>query len=351
MVSGALSHVWVALSELERQHVTTTEIDVILRALEQATPSTSRDPTQGILQLDRRFFGDPPNINSSFIKGAGDGKTHVLICDIKDGWTPTSTSGFTAGVFFSVDVDPNSGFVANSNRRDLIYIDSHPGIFHNNRRNAARILGTLAHEVQHLIHWNYDPREITFFNEGLSEYAEVLCGFPLRNPDRYFGNTGVTLTSWRTGSQDVLSDYSRAALWTLYLGEQLGDTFIRRFTQHPTNGIPGFEVALVQAGITTSSFTHILQNWFLANWIRSQATDVSYGYRHPVSGRPKVREHFYDPNIAKSAALPALAVHYLRFEPAEDFRMTFTLPAGVTARALVRSAVGFSIQTVNICGY
>ncbi len=112
---GTISYVWVALGEWNNGHVTTTEVDAILSALEHFTSGTSLDSTKGILQIDRQVYGDPPNINSSFQKGKGDGKTTFLICDIQDGWIPGGS--YVAGFFFSVDVDPNSGAVNTSNRR------------------------------------------------------------------------------------------------------------------------------------------------------------------------------------------------------------------------------------------
>jgi hypothetical protein len=344
MASGSLSHVWVSLEELQNGHVTTVEVDAIVRALEQATPAASRDSTKGILEIARQSFGSPPNVNSNFVKGAGDGKTHFLICDIKDGWTPSSTSGYTAGFFYSIDVDPNSPTTTNSNRRDLLYIDSYPGIFLNGNRNPNRPLGTLAHEFQHLIHWNYDRGEITFFNEGLSEYASYLCGYQLRSHGRYFNNTNITLTSWRSGD-NVLDDYSRAALWTLYLGEQLGDAFIRNFTQHPSAGVAGFEGALGVTGVSTS-FAAVMQSFFHANWLRSKTLDPWYGYRYPVAGRPKPRSHHFDPNASAVDTVRAQAARYIRYEPATDFNVRVNFPAGVVVRVVVDAVAGPSLHAL-----
>ena len=216
MAQGSLSYVWVALQEMANNHVTMNEVGAILTALEDSTSSSSLDSAKGILEIDRQVFGNPPNINADFAKGQGDGKTHFLICDIQDGWT--GTGGFVIGFFYSVDVDPASGAVSTSNRRDMLYIDSSPGIYLGAKRRTRDALATLSHEFQHLIHWNYDPYEVTFFNEGLSEYSEFLCGFGIRSPAGYLVNTNVTLTTWNNS----LDDYSRAALWTRYVAEQYG---------------------------------------------------------------------------------------------------------------------------------
>ena len=95
--TGSISYVWVALGEWSNSHVTSTEVDAIENALERSTNRSSLDSTKGILQIDRQAYGDPPNINTSFQKGRGDGKTHFLICDIQDGWS--GTGGYVAGFF------------------------------------------------------------------------------------------------------------------------------------------------------------------------------------------------------------------------------------------------------------
>ncbi len=336
---GAISYVWVALGEWNNNHVTATEVDAILTALERSTSTSSLDSTKGILQINRLAYGDPPNINTSFQKGRGDGKTHFLICDIQDGWS--GTGSYVAGFFFNVDVDPNTGRTDVSNRRDMLYIDSYPGLYFNGRRRTSTALATLSHEFQHLIHWNYDPFEVTFFNEGLSEYAEFLCGFDLRSPLGYFGNPNVALTLWN----NVIEDYSRAALWTRFAAEQYGTTFLRNFVQNSNTGIPAFEQALAQSGVT-KSFTTTMQNFFLANWLGSSASDPSLRYATPLAGRPKARGDYVDPNIQRIDTLPQLSAHYIRFESARNFRALFSFPSNVSVRAIESGSIGIRIREV-----
>ncbi|CUS78583.1 Peptidase M30, partial [Candidatus Kryptonium thompsonii] len=119
---GNLTQVWVDTTELNNGHVTQTEVDAILTALETQTPSASRDPNKGIVALNHQYFGLPPNKD-------GDGKTDFLITDIKDGWQPGGS--YVAGFFFSWDQTNNQG----SNQRDILYIDSYPGIYYNGTRN------------------------------------------------------------------------------------------------------------------------------------------------------------------------------------------------------------------------
>jgi len=339
MAQGTLSYVWVALQEMANNHVTMDEVNAILTALEHSTSSSSLDSTKGILEIDRQVFGNPPNIDANFEKGKGDGKTHFLICDIQDGWT--GTGGFVIGFFYSVDVDPTSGAVSTSNRRDMLYIDSYPGIYLNGKRRTRDALSTLSHEFQHLIHWNYDPHEVTFFNEGLSEYSEHLCGFGLRSSAGYLANTNVTLMNWN----NTLDDYSRAALWTLYVAEQYGLTFITNLTQNKSTGVRGFELALGQSGYS-ATFAATLGNFFTANWVVSGAVDPAYRYRGLLGSRPTLTGDYSDPNVLRTDTLRQQAAQYIAFSNAKDFRITFTLPTGVSVRAVESGPTAIRVRDV-----
>jgi hypothetical protein len=83
---GTISYIWVAVAEWVNGHVTSVEVDAMSNALEHSASGSPIDSTIGILAIDRQVYGNPPNINSSFQKGKGDGKTHFLICDIQDGF-------------------------------------------------------------------------------------------------------------------------------------------------------------------------------------------------------------------------------------------------------------------------
>ncbi len=88
MAVGEVSHVWVSVDELENENVTQTEINAIMEALEERTPSDSHNPDMGIFELVRNYFGSPSNIDQNGNRGAGNGKTDVLLTDIHDGWDP-----------------------------------------------------------------------------------------------------------------------------------------------------------------------------------------------------------------------------------------------------------------------
>lgn len=340
--TGTECNVWVSLAELANGHVWDSDVTVILEALEASTPAASRDSSKGIVDIVRTFYGDPPNIDAGFVKGAGDGMTDFLILDIEDGWS--AGGSYIAGYFFDVDVDPASGFTAFSNRRDMLYIDSYPGITSGGAHEPGRPVPVLSHEFQHLVNWNYNPGQISFLNEGLSEYSEYLCGYGLRSSALYLESPNVPLLSW----SNELSDYSRAALWTLYTGEQFGDLFIQRLTQNPQGGTSGFDEALAQAGVL-SSFSEAARGFFVANIVQDKSAGPRYGYSDQavLGGKPPIARDVLGANASIGrTGLEPLAAEYVRFRAVDTLRM---IVASGSAPLNI-SAASFDDQGVTVVG-
>ncbi len=319
---GRTTEIWVDTAELVNKHVTLVEVGEIRNALENATSVFSHDPSKGIVPLEEEFFGKTPNINTKGVRDGGDGRTLFLITDIQDGWDSTSTGGFVAGFFSPEDQQVGSG---GSNKCDMLYIDSYPGIYFSGTRDARRPLSTLAHEFQHLIHYRYDQDEETWVNEGLSEYAEVAAGFALRSPDKYFANTNTGLKTWRaTTDSDVLADYSRVALWTLYCAEQNGDEFIRQLVQNPAHGTSGFNAAVLLAK-APYPFATIFENWLIANSVNDRSISPAYGYVYPVTGTPApINPSLTNPSVsASSPVLKPLSALYFYYAFIDSLTVEF----------------------------
>ena len=115
--------------------------------------------------------------------------------------------------------------------------------------------GTFAHEYQHLLQYYQDPNEVSFINEGLSDFAISLVGYgntlatvndrgvenhiicfngfgtvtTTYNPNpRNCGGPENSLTLWGdegTGSE-ILADYGNAWSFQLYLYDHYGQSFI-----------------------------------------------------------------------------------------------------------------------------
>lgn len=196
--------------------------DSLAYRLQSASYSGSTNPSKGIIDLNTEYFGSMPDID-------GDGILDILLLDIEDSFS--ETGNFVAGFFDPVDLIEHEF----SNRRDLLYIDIYPTLFYRGETEIQRAASTIAHELQHIIHANYETpeRQYTFINEGLSEFAEVLNGFSPRNPSSYYQQPNRALLSWNYA--DPIPDYARSSLFFTYLFEQVGVDKVKYLVQNRTD--------------------------------------------------------------------------------------------------------------------
>ncbi len=141
--------------------------------------------------------------------------------------------------------------------------------------------GVFAHEYQHLLHDDYDTDEETFVNEGLSDLAENLVGYPMANDGHVsaaMSNPENSLVLWGDqGGLEILSDYGHAYLFQLYLQEKFGWGFIQTEFHNPLNGISGINDSLAMVGANTT-FADIYHDWAVALMIDSKKAGSRYEF-------------------------------------------------------------------------
>lgn len=307
--TGSRVRIWVEDDSWNSGYVTQAEVDSIYKALEISTSSGSLYPYLGIVDIDTMLFGQPPNRN-------GDRMIDFLILDIKDEFNPDAGNfAFIAGYFLENDQSNNTG----SNQRDLLYLDSQPGIFYKDERRTYTVLATTAHELQHLIHYNYDVNEYLWVNEGLSELASTYCGYGIGFPYLYLRDTNKNLTLWFNN----VADYARVGLWTLYVAEQLGLDFIKTLTQHPQNSVLSYNTIL--PAFTNLSFNQIYENWAIANYVNDITVNGQYGYLHPEARGLKALESetFYHYWLSTSGILKQYGAKYFQLRGEDTLKIDF----------------------------
>ncbi|NWF56704.1 MAG: hypothetical protein HXY45_18125 [Syntrophaceae bacterium] len=213
----------------------------------------------GILATMSAHFGTPP---------AGD--FTILLMDIKDG----GGGAYVAGYF-----DPkNENTVANSNRRHMVYLDSKEGT-----PGSTSSFGTLAHEFQHFIHYNYDPYEESWLEEGLSGLARYVCGYghQVSHVSAFAATPTTSLTRWK----DDLASYGATYLFMLYLSEKYGGAGTTRdIVANSGKGINGINNVLFSRGYLVS-VNEVFKNWVVANYLNNPAISGGrYGYLASFSG-------------------------------------------------------------------
>lgn len=238
----------------------------------RTTPAGSFRPDRGIIENNNYLFGNPPNYD-------GDGKVDILLYDIAEG---KAGSCCVLGYVTSSDINPRAK-EGEGNQADVLYVDLPDGI----KGGISYIAWIVSHEYQHLIHYAYqDPpgTELTFVNEGLSEWASVINGY-LQRSIRYFGDASehsTPLLDWNT-SQNVY-DYERASLFTTYIAQHIGPEETGSIVQarKPADlggsfaiGDEGYRTVLEANGISLAS---VIAGFHTANFVNDRSIDPQYGY-------------------------------------------------------------------------
>jgi hypothetical protein len=193
----------------------------------------------------------------------------------------TQTSNGIAGYYSSAD---EYSRLANpfSNEKEMFYIN----LNHLNSKDSfADYEQVLAHELQHMIHWNQDRNEGVWLNEGLSEAAQDLAGYPqnmvfvnafLQSPD-------TQLNSWNPVNQSNLAHYGASYLLVKYLQQRFGQEFIRLLLAQPANGIDGINQVFQQTALSQPmNFDDVFADWVVANFADDPpalVADGRYGYQ------------------------------------------------------------------------
>ncbi len=187
-----------------------------------------------------------------------------------------------------------------SNEREMIFMDPRktaPG--------TPDYLGVLAHEFQHAVHWNYDPGEDTWINEGMSETAKDLAGYGADFIGFFLSNPATQLNHWPEEVGRSAPDYGAATLFMLFLAEHYGgNEGLDLLVREPLDGINGVESYLAPYGKT---FLDVFKDWVVANYLDASEGPYSYGGR-TVRVRDIERMSTFG---EKSEVLPQFSARYI----------------------------------------
>jgi len=151
--------------------------------------------------------------------------------------------------------------------RNIIHIDAYnwedrtgPGV-----RRPYLYEQVIAHEYEHLIHYDVDYDEPSWVDEGLANLAGFLCGYghPAGHIAYYLVYHRWPLTQWL----GRLQDYGESYLFQLYLMEHFGGPeFVKDLVVDQANGVKGIQNTLDEFA-PGAVFNDVFHDWTIANYL------------------------------------------------------------------------------------
>jgi hypothetical protein len=223
---------------------------------------------------NREFFG------SEWTPGV-DGDPHLSILH-------ASNLGRTVAGYFSSADSYVQAVREDSNEMEMFYIHVDKGTdiggpFYN---------GVLAHEFQHMIHWNNDRNETTWLNEGCSELAMELNNRAYSGGPGYYDvggseyayldNPDTQLNTWPEVSQtgSASAHYGASYLFMSYFLDRFGEEATQALVAHDENGLDSVDAVLQDELALTITHEDLFADWAIANMLDDPTLDQGqYGYK------------------------------------------------------------------------
>jgi immune inhibitor A len=157
--------------------------------------------------------------------------------------------------------------VPRSNEREAIYLDSSflnsPGVPYNT---------VLAHELQHLVHWNADAGEESWVNEGLSQVAAELAGGGTGSVSSFLAVPDTQLNDWPALGAGV--HYGESQLFFRYVLDRYGGRAnAAALLATPEDGIAGVDAYLEKFG---TSFQDVFADWIITNYLDEESSRYAH---------------------------------------------------------------------------
>ena len=239
----------------------------------------------------------------------GDPRLLILHAEVRSG---------VGGYFSGADSYPRS-IQKHSNEREIIYISSNgpaPG--------TRSYMATLAHELQHAVHWAADPDEDTWVNEGLSEVASEIAGYRVGSIAAYLRQPDTSLTEWAANIVETGPNYGAAALFFEYLMDHYGgEAALKAVVAEPADGLESVDRYLAKAGYKERALD-VFRDWLVATYLDEASGKYSYPRRDLHQGVRLLTEFVLTPTTAEGSVQPMGARFYSVSIGATEVRLRFT---------------------------
>lgn len=268
-----------------------------------------------IYPTNREFFG------SEWSPGI-DGDEHIYILYAR------GLGSSIAGYFSSADsVHPLVHEYSNAHEMFLFNAD-------NTFLGEEFTYGVLAHEFQHMIHWNQDLNETSWLNEGSSELAAFLNDYDPGGFDwLYITDPDMQLNDWPNDQDATTPHYGAGFLFMTYFLDRFGEDATKALIKDPANGLDSVENALREIDATDPvtgqpiSADAFFMDWAVTNFLLDKSVgDGRYVYNnYPAANRASATETIYNcPQTPIKRDVHQYGVDYIAIECAGDHTLSFT---------------------------
>ena len=181
-----------------------------------------------------------------------------------------------AGGYFSGGDEFPAAIAPRSNEREVLYLDSSilgsPGVGYN---------ALVAHELQHMVHWQADDSEDSWANEGLSQVAAEEVGGGNDWLDMFLATPDTQLTFWPEYESSAIH-YAAAELFMSYLLDQYGGRErASELLAKDGDSIRGVQAYLDGFG---AKFADVFADWVVANYLDLQSGPYSHASTDTTTG-------------------------------------------------------------------
>lgn len=266
-----------------------------------------------IYPTTREFFG------SEWIPGI-DGDEHIYILYSRG-------LGFSVAGYFSSSDSTHPLIQEYSNGHEMFLFNA------DNTSIDESSYGVLAHEFQHMIHWNLDLNETSWLNEGSAELAAFLNGYDPGGFDwLYIQNPDLQLNDWPNNG-NTGPHYGAGFLFMNYFLNRFGEEATQLLVKDPANGLESVDDVLVEINAIDSitgqpiDADAFFMDWVVTNFLLDPSiADGRYHYSNYAGAhRARATETIYScPQQAISRTVHQYAADYIAIECSGDFTLSFT---------------------------
>jgi immune inhibitor A len=232
-----------------------------------------------IYDVTREFFG------SEWTPGI-DGDPHLFIL------YGSGFGGNLAGYFSSADeLHPLAHEYSNAHELFVVNAD-------NVTLDEDFASSILAHEFQHMIHWNQDRNEETWMNEGFSELSTFINGYEVGSDYSYIINPDIQLNDWPNDRVEISPHYGASFLFLTYFLDRFGEEATKILVRDQANGLESVDRVLERIGAvnpaTGNAITadDVFLDWVLTSFLMDEeVSDGRFAYKiYPDAPQAKETE-------------------------------------------------------------